>query len=276
MHRRIQLERVVQAQLLADFAHRRHHFLAQQADAGAGVRVRNGTVIAPDAVDARARFFEDAAQLRDDGLRGAKEDAAIGDLLLESRTTARADGTADRELDELPAMLGREIAGRARPYRVGKTGELALHPQELAGVALGLFLAVGDVHLLQIAAVLGAGLVAGLARHRVVQFPDLLGGLDRGVQRDIGVALLRRPDDRFARQDARDPDPRIRLLQWHGPGVDDAVLVMRALEAERTRRRPRLDDKIVRLLEALAVESRIDPGRELLLPAAADKSRYQP
>ena len=51
---------------------------------------------------------------------------------------------------------------------------------------------------------------------------------------------------------------------------------MRRLQAERAGHRPRLDDEVVRLLEALAVERRVDAGRELLLPAAADKAGDQP
>src|ERR1700719_5176421 len=130
--------------------------------------------------------------------------------------------------------------------------------------------------LLQIAAVLGPRLVASLERDLVVQLPDLLGRLDRGVERDIGIALLRRPDDRLLAQHAGDPHPRIGLLQWHRPGVDDALLVMRALPAERAFARPGRDDQIVRLLEALAVEGGVDARRELLLAAAADETRHQP
>src|SRR5215831_9554750 len=113
-----------------------------------------------------------------------------------------------------------------------KTGELALHPQKLAGVLFRLFLGVGDVDLLQVAVVLRAGGVADLFGGRVVELPDLLGRLDRGVERDIGVALLGRPDDRLAAEYAWNPDARIRLLQRHRPGVDDAVLVVRPLPAE--------------------------------------------
>src|SRR5947207_893139 len=60
--RGVQLERVLQAQFLADLAHRRHDLLAEEADAGAGVLVRHRAVIAPDAVDARPGLFKDAAQ----------------------------------------------------------------------------------------------------------------------------------------------------------------------------------------------------------------------
>src|SRR5436305_6787217 len=121
------------------------------------------------------------------------------------------------------------------------------------------------MHLLEITAVLRAGLVAGLERDLVVQFPDLFGRLDGGVERDIRIALLRRPDDRLLAQHAGNPDSRIGLLQRHRPWVDDAVLVVRALPAERPFARPRRDDQIMRLFEALAVEGRIDAVGELLL-----------
>src|SRR5205823_6064834 len=133
MHRRVGLERVLEAQFLADLAHRRHHLLAEKADAGPGILVRDRAVIAPDAVDARPGLFEDAAQFGDDGLRRAEEDAAIGDLLLEGGAATRVLGPADRELDKVAAQLGREITRWVRPYRMSKPGELALHPEELAG-----------------------------------------------------------------------------------------------------------------------------------------------
>src|SRR5205823_5273679 len=125
----VQLERVLEAQFLADLAHRRHDLLAQQTDAGTRVGVADTTVIAPDAVNGRTGFFEDAAQLGDDRLRRAEEDAAVGDLLLEGRSTARVLRPANRELDKVAAQRGREIARRVGPYGVRETGELALHPQ---------------------------------------------------------------------------------------------------------------------------------------------------
>src|SRR5437763_15894935 len=121
------------------------------------------------------------------------------------------------------------------------------------------------MHLLAITAVLRAGLVAGLERDLVVQFPDLLGRLDRGVERDIRIALLRRPDDRLLAQHAGYPHPRIGLLQRQRPGVDDAVLVVRALPAEWPFARPRRDPQIVRLLEAVAVVGGVAAVPELRL-----------
>src|SRR5689334_12222239 len=158
---------------------------------------------------------------------------------------------------------------------MGETGEFALHPQELAGVLLRLFLAVRDVHLLEIATVLGARGIAGLRRDLVVDLPDVLGRFDRGVERDVRVALLGRPDDRLLAQHAGDPDARIGLLQWHRPRIDYAVLVMRALPAERALPCPRRDNQIVRFLKALAIEGRVNAIGQLLLAAAAHKTGNQ-
>src|SRR4051794_34928324 len=110
MHRRVQLERVLETQFLADLAHRRHDLLAEQADAGAGVLIADLAVIAPDAVDARPGLFQHAAQFGDDRLRRAEKDAAIGDLLLKGRSPARVLRSPDRELDKVAAQLRREIS----------------------------------------------------------------------------------------------------------------------------------------------------------------------
>jgi hypothetical protein len=163
-----------------------------------------------------------------------------------------------------------------RPHRMRQAGELALHPHELPRVLQRLLLGLGDVAALQVAAVLGPARVAGLLRDLVVLLPDLLGRLDLGAERDVGIALLGRPDDRLLAEHARDPHPRVRLLQRDRPRVHHPVLVVRAFPPERSRLRPRLDDEVVRLLEALPVVGGIDAGGELFLPAAAHEAGDQP
>src|SRR5262249_22559551 len=158
------------------------------------------------------------------------------------------------ELDEGAAVCGRAVAPRRAPHRMGESREIALHPAEPPGGLDRLLLVVGDGDLDQGAPVFGATRIALLQGDPGVQPPDLLGLLDRGVERNVGIALLRRPDDRLLADHARDPDARIGLLQWHGPRVDHTMLVVRAFKAERAGLRPRLDDQLVRLLEALAVE----------------------
>src|SRR5215469_4307295 len=166
--RRIQLERVGEPQFLADLAHRRHYLLPQQADASPGVLVADRAVIAPNAIDARPGLLEDAAQFGDHGLWRAKKHAAVVNLLLEGWAAARVLGAPHRELDKVTTQRRREVARRVRPHRMRQAGELALHPQELSGVSLRLLLAVRDMDLLQVTAVLRARLVAGLQRDLVI------------------------------------------------------------------------------------------------------------
>ena len=99
MNRSVGFERVSQAQLLADLAHRRHHLLAEQPDAGTGILVRDRAVIAPDPIDARPGLFENATQFGDDRLRRPEKDAPVGDLLLEGWTSPGVLGAPNRELD---------------------------------------------------------------------------------------------------------------------------------------------------------------------------------
>src|SRR3979411_2641676 len=124
-------------------------------------------------------------------------------------------------------------------------GELALHPPELLGVLDGFLLGLSDVDAREIAAVFRPGFVANRGRGIIVELPDALGLFDRRVERDIGVALLGRPDDRFLADDAWYPHARIGLLQGQSPRIDDAVLVVRALPAEGAGDGPGLHDQVV-------------------------------
>src|SRR5690348_17249150 len=98
MDRGVGLERVRQAELLADLAHCRHDLLTEQADAGPRILVADRAVIAPQPVNAGPGFFEDVAQFGDHRLWRAVENPAVGDLLFEGWAAARALGPADREL----------------------------------------------------------------------------------------------------------------------------------------------------------------------------------
>ena len=88
--------------------------------------------------------------------------------------------------------------------------------------------------------------------------------------------MLRGPDDGFFAEHAWDPDPRMWFLKWNSPGIDDAMLVMGAFPAEGAGFGPDLRDQVVRFLEPLAIEGRVDTGGQLLLPAAADETGHQP
>src|SRR4029453_11012691 len=154
-----------------------------------------------------------------------------------------------RLFDEGGTDRRREVARGRRPDRMREAGELALHPHELPGVRQRLFLGLGDVAALEIAAILRAASVSRLLGDPIVELPDLLGRLDGGAERDVRVALLRRPDDRFLAQHAWNPDARARLLGAPRPRVDPAMLRVGALPAKRSGLGPRLDDQVVGLLE---------------------------
>src|SRR4051812_50214712 len=116
-----------------------------------------------------------------------------------------------------------------------------------------------------------AALEAGFGGMLVVDLPDLLGAVDRRVERDVGITLRCRPDDRLRADHAGDPDAWIRLLPPHPPGIDDPVLIMRALPPERARGRPRLYDHSRWFLETPAGARPIDASRELPLTPPAHK-----
>src|SRR5262249_49941660 len=205
MHRRVGLPRALEVEALGNLADSREDLLAHQADAGERVLLADEAVVAPQRQDARPRLFEDALELLHHLVGRAVDDAQVLDLLFESRAAARIDGTTGGELHEGAAVGGRAVARGRAPYRMGKTGDLALHPAELLGVPTRLVLVVRDVDLDQVAAILRTADIAGLQRHLIIELPDLLGLLDRGVERDVGIALLRGPHDRLLADHARDP-----------------------------------------------------------------------
>ena len=93
---------------------------------------------------------------------------------------------------------------------------------------------------------------------RLLDDDDAVGLLDRGIERDIGVAVPGRPDDGLAADDAGNPDPRIGFLQRQRPGIHHPVLVMRAFPAEGAWLRPGFHDEVMRLLEPLLTFSDVD------------------
>src|SRR5262245_52346010 len=96
---RVGLEGTPEAELLAHVAQRRQDFLTEQPDARLRVLVRDEAIRGPEADDRRARLFEQTAQLRDDGLRRARDDLLVPDLILE-RGAARVGASTDRVFDE--------------------------------------------------------------------------------------------------------------------------------------------------------------------------------
>src|SRR5687767_5313383 len=77
---RVRLERAPQAELLADLTDGRKHFLPEEANAAARVVGAHEAVIRPEPHDGRPRLFEEPANLRDHGLRRARDDLLVLDL----------------------------------------------------------------------------------------------------------------------------------------------------------------------------------------------------
>src|SRR5206468_11104014 len=111
--------------------------------------------------------------------------------------------------DERAPNGGGVVARWRAPDGMGKTGELALHPHELARVLERLLLGVLTVHLEEVAAVLGPRGEARFLGGLLVGCPDLLRGVERRVEGDVGVAVARRPDDGLAAYHPGDPDARM-------------------------------------------------------------------
>src|SRR5205823_7527129 len=78
-HRGVGLERAPEAQLLADLAKCREHFLAEEPDARARVLMGHEPVAGPEAHDRRPRFLQQAAQLRDHRLGRPGDDLLVLD-----------------------------------------------------------------------------------------------------------------------------------------------------------------------------------------------------
>ena len=159
---------------------------------------------------------------------------------------------------------------------MGQSGELALHPHELARILDRLLLGLRHVTANQIAALLGSGLIADPFGSLVVELPDLLTVLDGRVQDDVGVTVLSRPDDRLPADHAGDPDAWMGLLQGQHPGVDDPELIVIPLPAEWPGLGPRLDDQVVRLHKPLTVVGRVGICGQGFHPTPADEARDQP
>src|SRR5260370_32601879 len=88
--------------------------------------------------------------------------------------------------------------------------------------------------------------------------------------------MLRAPFHRLRTNHSRYPHRRMRFLIRQRPWINVPIMKMLALVAPWPGPRPCLHDKIVRLLEQLAVVSGIRVVEELLPARAADPSGGQP
>src|SRR5271154_5390702 len=161
---------------------------------------------------------------------------------------------------------------RTAEQAVADTGAAKhIHLRDLARLLVGL----GNVHLLQIAEVLGTDLVTFLRGRVAIEIPEVNRGLEERRQRHVRIAMLRAPFDRFRAQQTWDPDRRVRLLERQTPRIDEPVVKVFAFIAERAGLGPRLDYDFVSFVEELAIKGGIGVGRELLAAAAADPSTDQ-
>ena len=157
--------------------------------------------------------------------------------------------------------------GAAHPVLAG--------PQEAAAEFLGLFVGVGDQGADLVAEMLGAGGEADLAGGVDVDLFEFFGEADEGAEVHIGVLAGGGPDYAFGAAAAGEPDRGMGFLDGQHPGVDDAVVVETAFEAEGAGLGPAFDDQVVGFLEAVAVFGGVDAGLEGFDGAAADEAGNQ-
>src|SRR5215471_6097597 len=140
---------------------------------------------------------------------------------------------------------------------------------------LGTGLIFADEDRLEIAEVLGTGLVAFLCGSLRIEIPEFDGGFEPSRERNVGKSLPGAPCDRVRADQTRNPYGRMRFLQRQYPRVHEAKVEVLALEAKRPRRGPRLYDEIDALLEILTVVGRIRIVGELLAARAPNPARHQ-
>lgn len=140
------------------------------------------------------------------------------------------------------------------------------------GYLTRLFVALGNVDLLQVAEILRSDLVAFRCGRISIDIPQLYRRFEERRQSYIRIAMLGAPHHRFGAQQTRNPDRRVRLLNWQAPRIDETIMEVLAFITEGTRLRPRLNHHLVRFVEILAVEGGIRIRCELLAAATAHPS----
>src|SRR6185369_9286583 len=114
---------------------------------------------------------------------------------------------------------------------------------------------VGVLHMNahQITEVLWTRLVAHFPRGLGVDGHEIQRNLWIGLQINVGIMVMRAPDNGLGTAHTGYPDRRVRLLQWALERIHDPELVMFAFPTKRSRSGPGFDDEIVCLLEPLTV-----------------------
>ena len=159
-----------------------------------------------------------------------------------------------------------DLRGESRPHgghgaiawRVGETGvDVQAAVEEVIDVRcvqpLGFLIAVGHADDLRVTGAIGVVVLAEGRGPLPIAVHHLLRPLV-AVIAEVGVVVvvLQAEVPGFDAAAAGNPDGRVRLLQGPRPDVHVAQLGVLAVEAERFRARPRLDDQPVRLVVLVA------------------------
>src|SRR5579863_1151405 len=239
-------------------------------------------------LDRREALEDLAARLLDvDALvlpyAGARLDLRVGDFFRDGprrdpcpRAALGRSRVGELARDALGGILG-IISGREHPLRLAEQAVADTGAAEHVPLRdlVRLFLSLGDVHFLQVAEIFRPDLVTLFRRGVAIHIPQLHRRFEERRQRDIRVTMLRAPDYGLGTEQPWNPDRRMRFLDRQAPRIDEAVVEMLALVAERTRPGPRLDHDVVGFVEIFAVKRGVRVAGELLAAAAAYPSGHQ-
>ena len=238
-------------------------------------------VAVPEYYAAGAKRLQHMANLGQNAIGRARHDSVVRLLLLERSGEDITAAVGGCEVAGRKDATARSQTGQSQERGVG--GTLVAREEGIAGslhiLARGLlseFFSLVNMHLPEVADVLRAGLVAFFFGSLVVELERLPGRLHLRREHDVRDAVARSPLEGVSAHDAGQPDWRMRLLIWTRPRIHIAVMVVLALPAEGTGRRPRLDDEVVRLLESLPVVWRRRVVRNTLAPGAAHPPGDEP
>ena len=142
-------------------------------------------------------------------------------------------------------------------------------PRDLVGLGVVLRHHDGQVDRELVA----AGRVAVALARLAVLAVDLGDARDGREDHQVGEAALGRPLHRLVAALGRAPHRRVRLLEGPRPRVHVGIAVEAAVKGEGAFFRPRAEDQLGRLVEALARVGGIDGGGEVLGGDAAHETR---
>src|SRR6266851_1592486 len=299
LHRaRRSLEGIGQVDSLRVFLQRGYHLLREQAHTRAAIVVADRTLNAQYDEDAGTQHGQDALDLWDQGLGGTNEDLQVLLSPQQRRVQLAADfividsaafgflhllpqfRTADTEPGA--GLLLRHYSDGVLGIVAGRHGELRRRKRILDAAVneafrklLRLVLGLREHGRNQVAEVLRTGLIPLLRCLVGIKIPQLAGRAELGAERDVGIAMLGAPLHGFGAEHARNPRRGMGLLIRQCPRIHVTIMKMLALVTPWAGPRPGLHDKVVRLVEHLAVVSRIGVVEKLLRARAAHPSGDQ-